>query len=181
MRTIDGCLNSSFSTPLPLPPRMREEYYCNHWIRSAKSIKKEKQAIVEHYKAYVVDNLDDFVLETKTYHDTKISYDYVAIRPYGIKPYLIHSTQSGQVISWHDHDVYLNNTVLDVIAKRDSKTGQLKYYADETKLYDYNKLQKLADSDNVKNKKLAFFFHDELNRLLGRKHGRIQNMSGLFA
>lgn len=91
----------------------------------------------------------------------------------------IFSKQSNKVISWYDHDVFKQG-LLKVHAKRD-EDGHLRLYADETQLYDLDKLKALRDSDRFTAKQFAFFNYNEVLRLLGEVNTSTDEMSGLFA
>jgi hypothetical protein len=91
----------------------------------------------------------------------------------------IQSKQSGQVLSWYEHDVFKQGEL--VVEAYRTNEGQLRFRADERDLYDLTKLKRLHDSDAFQSSKFAFFFYNECRRLLGIPvTGDAKRMSGLF-
>jgi hypothetical protein len=91
----------------------------------------------------------------------------------------VKSIESGKGISWYYHDVFRSGRI-KVLAKR-SESGQLQFFAKESELYDLRKLKKLNRQIETEGKTFAFFFYEELKRLIGKNHGPTFQMSGLFS
>lgn len=98
---------------------------------------------------------------------------------FSLSPNNIKSKTSGVSISWYHHDVYNTGDISVTVTRIES--GQLEFTASDGDLYDQTKINQLVESENFKNKKLAFFFYEEAKRLAGLKHGQVESMSGLFA
>lgn len=156
----------------------------NTRLRSEKSKLKEMEGIYQGYRAYIEQNLERWILDRAT-----ITVDIrgqIAI-PKGqrlgdlIDTVNIRSKQSGLPVAWHYHNIYRRATI-EVEAVRCPKSGQLQFFADERELYDQEKLKALVESENFKERRLAFFFYNEALRLTGHKiEGSPKMMSGLFA
>jgi hypothetical protein len=150
----------------------------NTKLRSAKSIKAEQESILESFAAAMVSNKSMIITETQVTVEIR-SRDYIYFHGQIFDLVNVRSAQSGQGISWYYHDVYKAGP-LTLTLKR-SSDGQLQAFADETQLYDLEKLKALAESKTFIERGFAFFFYDEVNRLLGREYSNPKSMSGLFA
>jgi hypothetical protein len=150
----------------------------NTKLRSAKSIKAEQESILESFAAAMVSNKSMIITETELKVENKYS-ETIYSHGHVFNLVNVKSVQSGQGISWYHHDVYKAGP-LTLTLKR-SPEGQLQAFANETELYDLEKLKALAESKTFIERKFAFFFYDEVNRLLGREYSNPKSMSGLFA
>ncbi len=154
----------------------------NTRLRSEKSIVTEMYSILERY-ADAVRSIQDGIVLTERKVTVNISgTDAYGSGIYGLEFFSaasIYSDKSEQVISWYEHDVY-NQGPLEVTVFR-NKDGYLRVKADETKLYNTEKLQMLYNSERFQKSELAFFFYNEVRRLLGIPFsGHPSRMSGLF-
>lgn len=151
----------------------------NTRLRSEQSIANEMIVVLDSYVVAIEKMQADIILTSKI--DTvSISGNTACGTSLILFPAAnIHSKQSGEVISWYEHDVY-NQGKLEVELIR-TKEGQLRVYADENKLYDKVELRKLYESKDFQESKFAFFFYNEVRRLLGVKvTGHPKRMSGLM-
>jgi len=76
----------------------------------------------------------------------------------------IHSKQTGLVVSWHEHDIFKEGNI-ELEARR-NRDGQLQFFANESTLYDLNKLKRLQNTEAFQTSKYAFMCYDEVNRLI---------------
>lgn len=89
----------------------------------------------------------------------------------------IHSIESDATISWYAHDVY-NQGPIELVFYRDDN-GAPRFKATDAALYDLNKLKELHDGAAFQNSEYAFFFYNEVRRLLGMPiKGHAKRMSG---
>lgn len=152
----------------------------NTKLRSLKSIESEQAGILDRYEALIRRDAGEFILFPTTVQG-RISGDtfYGPTSVHFFDAANIHSLQSRQSISWYSHDVF-NQGEIELHVER-NKDGQLRFYADENALYDRVKLQALYTSERYTQRQFAFFFYEEVARLVGAPHGDLRAMSGLFA
>jgi hypothetical protein len=152
----------------------------NTRLRSAKSIEREMNSILDRYEASIRSIADRIILTSRTIAGKISGSDFYGPNTdHWFNVNNIHSMQSRQSVSWYHHDIF-NQGEIEVFVER-NKEGQLRYYADEKKLYNQDKLNQLFKSDAYSKRNFAFFFYDELARLVGAPYNDTRAMSGLFA
>lgn len=153
----------------------------NTRLRSEKSIVIEMIDVLDVF-VNAIENLASEILLTSKQTVVKIEGTDVYSSINGARFFnaaCIRSKQSGQVISWYEHNVFTQGQ-LEIEVTR-NKDGQLQFSADENKLYDLIKLRELHDSKDFQNSKYAFMFYNEVRRLLGIPvKGHPERMSGLM-
>lgn len=157
----------------------------NPRLRAKKSIEKKLGNILKDLENYILDNKDAFLLEKKTVKAKPFSRsEYMLLDeavPIFVRKCNFRSSQSGETISWYVHDVYREDLEEFTVTVVRGESGQLKFFADEKDLYDQGKLRELVESEKFKSREYPFFFYQEALRLVGKSHGELKEMSGLFA
>lgn len=154
----------------------------NTGLRAEKSIVNDMLNVLDAYAKAIQDMAGDIILTSRettvSIHGTEAFSDIGQALFFSAAN--IQSKESGQVLSWYEHDVF-NQGKLTVEAYR-KEDGQLRFRANESDLYDFEKLKRLHDSDTFQNSKFAFFLYNECRRLLGLPvNGDPSRMSGLMA
>jgi hypothetical protein len=96
---------------------------------------------------------------------------------YFITKNILRGLETGELISWHYHDVYKPITYVIWNGKQIGEGHR--FYLPELELYDMDKLRQLADGHRFKERRYSFFFYGVVERLLGMSITE-QGMSGLF-
>lgn len=153
----------------------------NTGLRTETSIVNEMYEVLQRYIKEIRGIQDKIILTSRTQvveiRGTECYSSILGSRFFSAG--IIHSKQSDESISWYEHDVYKQGE-LEVNVSR-NKEGQLRFHADENALYDFDKLRKLYESEAFQNSKYAFFFYNEVRRLLGMPpKGDPKRMSGLM-
>jgi hypothetical protein len=154
----------------------------NTRLRSKKSITNDMLGVLDSLARSVQGIADGIILSERTVTGS-INGTEIYLRGVEGVPFTsaanIQSVQSGQVLSWYAHDVFRQGTI-ELTAYRNAE-GQLRFKADETMLYDTDKLRALVESEAFKSSKYAFFLYNECRRLLGMPvQGDPARMSGLM-
>lgn len=151
--------------------------------KASKSIKQELKHVIQDIIETLEDNSRRYFIKEYSF-EGKTSFGHNDL-VFGIPTGPVHlasvkSLNSGECVSWHHHDIFRENAPITLHFSR-KKDGQPQVHADETELYDFDKLQALADSNDFKEQKFSFFFYNEVKRLLGIPfEDKANAMSGMF-
>lgn len=155
---------------------IRSKFDLNPKLRSEKSKNKEINDLIESISEYISkQNILDISQEEEI--NVALRNEYALIDSKTLFNYEIQSHNFKNNISWYNHDVYNRGDFKGKVIRNDE--GQLEFYMTDKDLYDFNKLEKLYNSDNFKNRKYAFFFYGRVEELLG-KEKTSKGMSGLL-
>ncbi len=153
----------------------------NTRLRSETSIANDMLHVLESY-ARCIQNLAPEIVLSGRHVRARISGTdlYTDVRGLEFtKASNVRSSQSGQVLSWYEHDVFKQGEInVSVYRQTD---GQLRFEASEYALYDLPKLRALVEGERFRNSNFAFFFYNEARRLLGMPvKGDPKRMSGFM-
>ena len=154
----------------------------NTRLRSDLSIATDMLAFLDDYENAVIQHAPRIVL-TERVVTGRISGTNCMIQGVSGLEYFcaasIYSKQSGECISWYEHDVFKQGPI-ELLVYRNEE-GRLRVKADEQALYDFDKLKALHDGERFQKSKYAFMFYNEVRRLLGIEvKGDPKRMSGLM-
>lgn len=179
---LDAVTSTGFDLTQASYGAFRSIFDANQRLRSEKSILKEMNEILDSITDYASKNLGRFIIKSLTVKKTLSDGEWQFFKETDPFPTCsIKSKESGNPISWYYYDVFNTDSEIEVTFSR-TETGQLTAYASEHALYDFKKLDQLAASERFQDQKFAFFFYDEVNRLVLGQPASDQSstMSGLF-
>lgn len=180
---LDAVTSTGFNLTMSSYGVLKHCFDANRRLRSEKSILAEMTAILDDVIEYASTNLKREVIKTLTIKTVLNDSEYQLFKGLSI-PFptcSIKSLESGNPIAWHYHDVFNTDSEIEVVISRKT-CGQLTAHASEASLYDLAKVQELANDKRFKKQGYAFFFYNEVKRLLGQPfEGSNQAMSGLHS
>lgn len=179
---LNAITSSGFDLTMRSYGMLKHCFDANKRLKTQKSILAEMTSILDDVIEYASTNLKREIIKTlmvKTILDNS-EYQWFKGLSIPFPTCSIKSIESGNPISWYYHDVFNTETPIEITFSR-KDCGQMTAHASELKLYDLNKIQKLTKEPRFKEQGYAFFFYNEVKRLLGQPfEGSNEQMSGLF-
>jgi hypothetical protein len=153
----------------------------NSKVRAEKSIANHMLDVLDNFETSIREHTDGIVLAHKSIK-VNINGTEVYGSPLLGMPFFsacnIKSAKSGECVSWYEHNIFKQGDIQLEVYRQTN--GQLRIEAKEEELYDFTKLRALYDSESFQKSKFAFFFYNEVRRLLGMPiNGDLKRMSGL--